>query len=1002
MKDCLLGGVLLLSFACSAATGRYWTKVDGTWDGNWSEAARWNGNIPKSGEVAYFNEGITATVNVDTNALVGYWYIRPRDADKAVTTVTLVGDGSVACNGQTAAGVGYARTLIVDGPTLGAYRDIEVGNRGTLILKSGHLIANSNGKTGNGLVLKDGSTMELLGGVYDSVSANSLQGNASLLVDGATANMGTLAATNEASITVKSGSLKTTGALTLRPNSTLDVLGGDVVLGSLALTSNAVATVDGGSLQANGGSGFTSNRLCFASGRFVWNIAVNFGLNYEYLLPKKGSVLDIRKSSNSEMLYYTAAHTTRFDGTLYATNVAYGIYYYKCTCGLAGEGSATIPYMRTRGGYTATVRIRELNLKKGLGGNSTNSSFTFPEGIRFGSWGDWTNYDTDTSGGTAIPAVKLAKDVVFDTLDCLDGETTRTVTLTRCQDAGLASLTVKGGGTVNLAFTTSLSNLSRLEVAAGTTLDLTGSTGRFRTHRLVMGAGAVLRVPANGVDVLERCELDPTARIVIDVPEEVPETVAERRLVWCGTPMPSANVTFTGAPETWTMKEVAGVVYLSDGTFGAGTQAAREWVGTNSSSWAESANWTGGTVAAGGSNFAYFDRDLNPFVTNDYSATGVTLRGFNFQSTVTGPYLLSGAPFTLNYGGTVKSKSPFLSASKYPVIIDAWVRMASADGGYIRNGGNSYVAVIGGGEAVGTINVMGDVRFGGEWTGAGLWLYSQNDDGAASSRITVLPDAKMTLTGESGYFVAPTALTVCGVLDATNRLTATADARWVGSGAVYLNAISNAASASAALTLGESLTVYPRAGWRTVMAGVDDTALTLKAENGPTLGATCDWTYGPEADAEPTTDAADRALAVSETAVLTIDTEDPVTGVGHAVTFADPIVAAGKVVKTGVGSLVLASAENDIAELSIEEGTVTFPVAQTLGKVTFAAGTKLALAGDLEAAAGAGWTTILTAKSVTGLDAALAGGYRLRTQTADDGSVVVQAKGIPGILILLK
>ena len=110
----------------------------------------------------------------------------------------------------------------------------------------------------------------------------------------------------------------------------------------------------------------------------------------------------------------------------------------------------------------------------------------------------------------------------------------------------------------------------------------------------------------------------------------------------------------------------------------------------------------------------------------------------------------------------------------------------------------------------------------------------------------------------------------------------------------------------------------------------------------------------------------------------------------------------GKIVKTGAGTLVLASDANAIGEIAVEEGAIMIPVVQTLNKVSFAAGATLALSAEQSAAAGSGWTTVLTAKSVTGLGDKLEGGrYKLRTLTVD-GLTVVQAKAKQGLIIILK
>ena len=71
------------------------------------------------------------------------------------------------------------------------------------------------------------------------------------------------------------------------------------------------------------------------------------------------------------------------------------------------------------------------------------------------------------------------------------------------------------------------------------------------------------------------------------------------------------------------------------------------------------------------------------------------------------------------------------------------------------------------------------------------------------------------------------------------------------------------------------------------------------------------------------------------------------------------------------------------------------------GAVAFAAGSKLALRGDLADAVDLGWTPVVTAASVSGSPTV---GTRLRLRTVEnsDGSVSLEAKARQGLFLLLK
>jgi len=207
-------------------------------------------------------------------------------------------------------------------------------------------------------------------------------------------------------------------------------------------------------------------------------------------------------------------------------------------------------------------------------------------------------------------------------------------------------------------------------------------------------------------------------------------------------------------------------------------------------------------------------------------------------------------------------------------------------------------------------------------------------------------------------------------------------ANWRGDGVVKLHGVD--ASATAAFALGDSLRLYPMEGWATVPADAPAAAVTISAKETPTLGARCDWTYGPAAGAEPETAATDRALVVVKDATLTIDTEDPETGVGHTITFADPIFAEGDVVKAGAGTLAFATSE-------------------TLIKGSFRlTGGEIALSGGLADAAKSAWVPVVAASSFEGLDAAMSPLYRRRVVAREDGLFQLEVREAVGAVLILR
>ena len=124
------------------------------------------------------------------------------------------------------------------------------------------------------------------------------------------------------------------------------------------------------------------------------------------------------------------------------------------------------------------------------------------------------------------------------------------------------------------------------------------------------------------------------------------------------------------------------------------------------------------------------------------------------------------------------------------------------------------------------------------------------------------------------------------------------------------------------------------------------------------------------------------SFTVAAGATLTIDTEDPTTGAGYAITFADPICGAGNVVKTGAGTLVLATGDSQI------EGS--FVVAEG----------GLELGGALAAASG--WIRVLTAASFDGVEEALGSRYKCRFVEADNGLTALEVKAVGGLILIFR
>ena len=297
---------------------------------------------------------------------------------------------------------------------------------------------------------------------------------------------------------------------------------------------------------------------------------------------------------------------------------------------------------------------------------------------------------------------------------------------------------------------------------------------------------------------------------------------------------------------------------------------------------------------------------------------------------------------------------------------------------YFRSIANSFLLMRGGGKVKGQVVVHGDVRFGGAWTATGIL---HNDDTTRATMLTVVPGGTFTLTKSDGTLAAKGRIDVFGTLDISNTLSSISTANWRGTGVVKVHSV--ATNVVGKFTLGDSLRLYPMEGWRTVPASDPSNAVTIAVTETPVLGATRDWTYGPEEGAVPTMAESARALTVAADATLTIDTQDPDTAEGHVVTFADPIIGDGNVVKAGAGTLAFTTTNSVIkGEFRVIGGSI-------------------AVSDDIFAAADSAWVPILRASSTEGIAAALPNQLRCRIRETEDGLVAVEIRQVKGSVLLI-
>jgi hypothetical protein len=178
-----------------------------------------------------------------------------------------------------------------------------------------------------------------------------------------------------------------------------------------------------------------------------------------------------------------------------------------------------------------------------------------------------------------------------------------------------------------------------------------------------------------------------------------------------------------------------------------------------------------------------------------------------------------------------------------------------------------------------------------------------------------------------------------------------------GTGEIRFASVQSDERGSSSVIVGGGLTVKP-ASWTTVTANAPNNYIKLAVTNNAILSAAANWTYGPASDVVPTTEATDRALELAEDSTLTI------RSAGYQISFADPIIGPGNVV--------------------VEEGS------------------KIALAGELLDSANGGWTTFATVASFTCPETAHSSTLKFKLVDNEDGTVDVQARIAPALVISIR
>lgn len=706
-----------------------------------------------------------------------------------------------------------------------------------------------------------------------------------------------------------------------------------------------------------------------------------------------------------------------------------------------------------------TVYADSFVIKDWMTETYSNPTVHFPHGITFRSLGDWYNYQ--------LANLNIAETFRLDTCDFADGETSHNVRF----DAAFrllnrVSFEVSGGGVVS-AVNDGIGILPRgfdaLRLKDGSSLDARSSGNaararRFLPEQLELSAGSELKLRAgfDRLDASGASSVAEGAKLVVQVDAGALTAGNTYPILGAGPTgsVASLDVSLLGEGAAgWSAVKSNNAVYLSDGTeLVPDPGNANQWSGLGSTDdLSEPDNWSAGTAGTlynkhvvvysrrGTMNIDYDDAVLYRFQLYPGS----------------GPLRVTGKPITLVSQTVYGSYSAVcITQMKHPLVFENLVRQYASNDitdAYAADSlTDAYIAFMGGLDIPNRLGVNGHVIVGSAATIGSVYLYG---NGMRTSRLEVSEGAVVNVTRQrdvfaqtgsylrvnaggrltfasDGSFVASVAQEhdINGILDIACPFLPSAGQSFYGTGRVVL-ANPSAERASVDVTIGERLTFVPGT-WPTVVATAPANVLRLKLKSHATIGAASDWTYGPAADAVPTTEASARSLVVPAHETLTVDTENAETHIGHVVTFADPIEAAdAKVVKTGTGRMVLASSANDFSttDFRLEGGELSWTQPQTFGAFSATEGTKLVFGAkdgavlplsvvgsailkdvtvDLSASArecAAAWTTVLSVptEQTANISLSAADGVRLRAVTFD-GVTEYQARTRAGMVLIVR
>lgn len=789
------------------------------------------------------------------------------------------------------------------------------------------------------------------------------------------------------------GKLHSSDTLRIRENGVLDV-----TRGSVNVDPEAHPTID-----------FTGGKVFFRDGCTLSNPAI---------LPRGTGVLDFQTVDGANALKFTEPIDQEMSGMFYATN-AWGMKLEGATSELWGGGVLEIGLLYAPASSKEVVLdLARLNFGNGYY-IASSTSVAFPSDTIIGQFGA----DARLSSPFGC---SFAKTLTLDTTDTHDGTTPRTVRQFVRQSTG--TLRVVGGGTAYVgpsdeACARNSQAIRAVEVAEGASLGLMSAFRtpfRFGIGNLKANAKLLAKAGSTTYDFTQLM-VDPAVTLEVDVEGlTATDTQSKGDLVYpilhatLGEGISLANVTLKNNTGGWVAKQVGASIYLRNGAEKLQNPSPFLWTGAVDGDWSEPGNWQSNAVPTSIDTVCFGVSDRNNVVT--IPAGGASIHAFNGAGCHGGAWYRSSEPYVFR-GGKLTVCQNLLGRNGYRSAFFDCGRMSKTFENDVEFVGEEVylcpyhvVAFNGAFTANRLLLHAGDIRFGGVATigaisspvskfvsdardfsihvmSGGTLTVTDQSNGQLSYPVPLIVDGGASMTVNGTYYQTASSGGILNIVD--GRLTfadeyvSRCDQTFAGTGRVDV-ADTRAFANNVAIDLTGGIRFCPSA-FQTVSRGVDCAGASIRLRvpdySEATVGAIRDWVYGPADGAEPATTASSRAFELGKHSTLTIDTTDPDTQTGRKIAFADPIVGEGRVVVVGKGALILKTAESAIDELDVSEGMLDV---------------------DPNLLAASGWTEVLTAKKISGLDGHLSRNLRIFIRQNADGTMTLSVAPRHGLHLCIR